>query len=75
MKAHRTIDRNNERTIDVLTARAASAVINGTEWLTAHAVVRQHKPEANDPLAVTNMWKEETKIFSFVLAGQTLYPA
>jgi hypothetical protein len=74
MKAHRSNDRNTGHTIDVLTAEAVSAMINGTEWLAANEVARRHKPEEIDPLAVTNMWKEEARIFSIELAGQTLYP-
>jgi hypothetical protein len=74
MKAHRSNDRNTGHTIDVPPAEAVSAMINGTEWPTAQAVVRRHKSEETDPLAVTNMWKEEARIFSIELAGQTLYP-
>jgi hypothetical protein len=75
MKAHHSNDRNTDRTVDALTAEAVSAVINGTEWLTAYAVARRHNPEATDPPAVTSIWKKEARIFSIEVAGHTLFPA
>ncbi|HKR40312.1 MAG TPA: hypothetical protein VJU59_11645 [Paraburkholderia sp.] len=75
MKAHLSIDQTTQRKVDALSAEAVSAVINGTEWLTAFAVGRRHEPEVTDPLAVVNQWEREARIFGVELAGHTLYPA
>lgn len=74
MKANLRNDQTGRRA-DEAFAAAFAAVINGTEWLTAHAVGRQYDPEAIDPLAVTNRWRTETRIFAIELASHTLYPA
>jgi hypothetical protein len=73
MQVHHGNDWTNWHTIDP--SEAIAAVINGTKWLTAHAVGRRYDPEAVDPPTVTNMWKKEARIFSVELAGHTLYPA
>ncbi|MFM0439432.1 hypothetical protein PQQ84_23440 [Paraburkholderia strydomiana] len=56
-------------------AKAIAAVFDGTTWLTALAVGRQHNPGAAIPRAVAIRWKQEGKIFSIDLARETLYPA
>jgi hypothetical protein len=52
-----------------------AAVLDGTSWLTALAVGKQHNPGAAIPRAVAIRWKQEGKIFSIDLARETLYPA
>jgi hypothetical protein len=56
-------------------AKAVAAVFDGTTWLTALGVGRQHNPEAAFPRAVAIRWQQEGKIFSIDLARETLYPA
>ncbi|MFM0528914.1 hypothetical protein PQR11_28490 [Paraburkholderia strydomiana] len=56
-------------------AEAIAAVFDGTTWLTALGVDRQHNRHAAIPEAVAIHWKQEGKIFSIDLARETLYPA
>lgn len=73
MKAHRSVDRTSRTTTD--SSEAVAAIISGTEWLAAQTVGERHDPDATNPLAVTNQWLAEARIFAIELSGQTLYPA
>lgn len=55
-------------------AESVAALINGATWLTGRAVGNKHNPDAALPRAVAIRWKQERRIFSVELAGQTLYP-
>ncbi|MEX3856480.1 hypothetical protein AB3X94_20875 [Paraburkholderia sp. BR10923] len=57
---------------DGMEAKAAQAVLNGTNWLTAQTVGKRESAGASTEAA--DQWQAEGKVFAIEWAGETLYP-
>jgi len=52
-----------------LEQRAIAAIFSGTEWLTAEQLGRSRAPDARNPHAAANRWRNDGKLFAISKGG------